>query len=108
MGVTDDSLKWFQSYFESRKQLVSLDGFESTEMSIRHGVPQGSTLATLLLVIFINDMPLHIDSETETELYADDTTIMTSADVNYTLQSNLYITATLGTLKSGRLIQVAA
>ena len=81
-GVTGDSLKWFQSCLENRKQLVSLEGFESTEMTIRHGVPQGSILGPLLFVIFINDMPLHIDSEAETELYADDTTIMASADVN--------------------------
>ena len=81
-GVTGDSLKWFQSYLENRKQLVSLKGFESTEMTIRHGVPQGSILGPLRFIIFINDMPLHIDSEAETELYADDTTIMASADVN--------------------------
>ena len=81
-GVTGDLQKYFQSYSENRKQLVSLEGFESTEMTIRHGVPQGSILGPLLFVIFINDMRLHINSEAETELYADDTTIMASADVN--------------------------
>ena len=73
---------YVQSYLENRKQLVSWEGFESTEMTIRHGIPQESILGPLLFVISMNDMPLHIDSEAETELYADGTTIMASADVN--------------------------
>ena len=43
---------------------------------MKHGVPQGSTLGP---TVFINDLPLHVSSS-EIDLYADDTTITSSAD----------------------------
>jgi len=46
---------------------------------IKHGVPQGSILGPLFFTVFINDLPLHVSSS-EIDLYADDTTITSSAD----------------------------
>ena len=46
----------------------------STKSIIPHGVPQGSILGPLVFVLFINDLPLHVSS-TNTDQYADDTTL---------------------------------
>ena len=46
---------------------------------MKHGVPQGSLLSPLFFTVFINDRPLHVSSS-EIDLYADDTTITSSAD----------------------------
>ena len=46
---------------------------------MKHGVPRGSILGPLFFTVFINDLPLHVSSS-EIDLYADDTTITSSAD----------------------------
>ena len=47
---------WFESYVKGRKQYVSIYGFNSTDLPISYGVPQGSVLRTLLFLIYINDL----------------------------------------------------
>ena len=54
-GVAND---WFASYLSDRHQTVSLNGTNSTKMSIRFGVPQGSIIGPHLFLIYINDMNL--------------------------------------------------
>ena len=79
-GVVDTSLSWFHSYLHDRHQLVSIAGTNSDYAHIKHGVPQGSILGPLLFIVFINDLPLHVNSS-QVDLYADDTTLSSSADV---------------------------
>ena len=56
----------------NRKQFVSINGFDSTLSS---GVPQGSSLGSLLFLIYINDFRSCLE-KTETGHFADDTFIM--------------------------------
>ena len=78
-GVTGETMNWFQSYLADRHQLVYLGGCVSDVALMKHGVPQGSILGSLFFTVFINDLPLHVSSS-EIDLYADDTTITSSAD----------------------------
>ena len=78
-GVAGETMKWFQSYLADRHQLVYLGGCASDVALMKHGVPQSSILGPLFFTVFINDLPLHFSSS-EIDLYADDTTITSSAD----------------------------
>ena len=64
---------WFRSYLQGRTQCVQFKGKISDTMPITHGVPQGSILGPLLFILFMNDLPLHVDSSTD--MYADDSTL---------------------------------
>ena len=74
-------------------QLVQFKDCYSQKQSISTGVPQGSILGPLLFIIYINDLPLHIDSNID--MYADDSTITTSAkcisEIETTLNSDLFL-----------------
>ena len=43
--------KWFYNYFEKRKQFVTIDNVSSDTRIIKFGVPQGSILGPLLLIL---------------------------------------------------------
>ena len=80
-GLDDHALQWITSYLHNRRQCVQLNDVQSSMQNVPHGIPQGSILGPLFFVIFINDLPMHIDNA-EVDLFADDTTL--SASVDYT------------------------
>ena len=82
-GMSDGSVTWFQSYLCDRQQFVSIGGHDSTCVNVSYSAPQGSILGPLFFIIFINDLPLHIQSEdVELDLYADNTTLSYSTDIH--------------------------
>ena len=76
-GISETSLKWFQSYITNRKQYVQFQNVKSNLATISTGVPQGSIIGPLLFIIYINDLS-NATSFFNPMIYADDTCLINS------------------------------
>ena len=70
-GIDDTTLQWLKRFLEKRRQSVVLEGEHSHSVPVTSGVPQGSVLGLLMLLIFINDLLCYVKSRVR--LFADDT-----------------------------------
>lgn len=70
-GIGTQTSKWIESFLRNRSQVVKVNGVKSYLASVLSGIPQGSVLGPILFVIYINDLPDVVNSNTF--LFADDT-----------------------------------
>ena len=89
--------KLIKNYLQNRYQRVVLNNYSklvSDWGKITHGVPQGSILAPLLFLLYINDLPSLVKTNNNFVLFTDDTSLIISNldpinirnDANKTLQ----------------------
>ena len=52
VGLSDDTVNWFQTYLTNRKQRTSVGDILSVAALLTVGIPQGSILGPLLFLIY--------------------------------------------------------
>ena len=82
-GFRGRVLTLLKSYLNNRKQFLQLDSYRSSCQSVKCGVPQGSALGPSLYLLYINDLPRHVNACIT--FFADDTNIFSNE--NTSLQS---------------------
>ena len=91
MGIKGRLFDWIRSYLSGRSQRVVLSGFASEFMFTFGSLPQGSILAPLLFLIFLNDIESGIQSNIS--LFADDVALLRTFkncnDLEQTLNNDL-------------------
>ncbi len=87
MGLSSKVIAWFNYYLNGRVQRVEIDGVLSEETLAKNGVPQGSILGPLLLLLYINDMQAVCDCNLF--VYADDSALFISDKDVGRIQVNL-------------------
>ena len=75
-GISGSLLSLLQNFLANRYQRVVLNGQTSEWRQIEAGVPQGSILGPLFFLIYINDLPLNLESKPK--VFADDTSLLDS------------------------------
>ena len=91
-GISDDLLNILSDFLRNGKQRVMLSGQSSSWTNVNAGVTQGSILGALLFLIYINDLPEGLSSNTK--LFADDTFLFSVVHVIKTSAIELKKTVT--------------
>ena len=75
---SNTELRWFKSYLENRKHRTFANGTLSDLAVCNFGVPQGSNLAPILFLVFINDI-YYLPLLSQIFSYDDDSTVLITA-----------------------------
>ena len=73
-GLNNIIINWIRNYLTNRRHKCTMNGSTSDDLVIVCGVPQGSILGLLLLLLYVNDVITNL-LHTNVLLYADDTII---------------------------------
>ena len=69
-GIRGALQEWFKSFLVHRSQVVVCDGASSAPITVASGVPQGTVLGPILVLLYVNDLADGLKSTVR--LFADD------------------------------------
>ena len=81
MGITGYCYSWIKAFLANREQYVRVDGMDSCKMPVTSGVPQGSVIAPILFICYINEVTFRCKYST-CKLFADDSKIYIRSDIS--------------------------
>ena len=85
-GIRGVTYELIRSFLTNRN--VSVNGFDSSQLDLKCGVPQGSTLGPLLFLIYINALNYALKFSSASH-FADDTSIIYTSKNLKTLETNI-------------------
>ena len=86
-GFQSKNVDWFRSFFLTRQQFVLCHNELSRKCQLEIGVPKGSVLGQILLLLYVNDINRHVYIGA-CNLYADATLVYCSVNYMDALQEN--------------------
>ena len=78
-GIPSTFIRWIRSFFNDRRARVQLFNVFSFSQCLTQGLPQGSVLAPLLSLFYINNLASSLNDDAIIALFADDVSILTTA-----------------------------
>ena len=78
-GIPAQFIRWLRSFLNDRTARVSLNGHLSRSVLFKQGLPQGSVLAPLLFLFYINNLAESLAEDVLMAIFVDDVTILSTA-----------------------------
>ena len=78
-GIPSPFICWIRSFLDDRRARVQLFNVLSSSRRFNQRLPQGSVLAPLLFLFYINDLAFSLNNDAVIVLFADDVSILTTA-----------------------------